>query len=132
MHLFADSQSALNIAFLVLRVAVATSFLVHGMQKWAMWKMQPSEQLPLPMLSILRLLSIVEPLGGLALASGFLTQWAAAGFIIIMLGAIRLKSLKMHKKFTGDGGWELDYLLLAMALSLVLLGGGRLALDSLL
>lgn len=132
MHFLTDAPAVVQLALVVLRSAVAASFLIHGLQKTAMWKMQPSEQLPASMLSILRLLSVVEPLGAVALLFGFLTQWAAAGFIVIMLGAIRLKSGKMHKKFTGEGGWELDFLLLAIALSLVLFGGGKVALDSLL
>jgi len=47
-------------------------------------------------------------LGGLATLVGLLTQAAAAGFILVMLGAIRLKVLQMHKGFTGEGGWEFE------------------------
>src|SRR5881296_1767686 len=111
---------------LALRLGVGSIFLVHGSQKRAMWKMQPSAQLPAGMLSLLRFLSIVEPLGGLGVLVGFLTQAAAAGFAIIMVGAIRLKAIQMHRRFTGDGGWELDFILLAAAIALFLAGAGRL------
>jgi uncharacterized membrane protein YphA (DoxX/SURF4 family) len=94
-----------------------------------MWKMQPSAQMPAKMLSILRFLSIVEPLGGVALVLGLFTQLAAAGFGIIMLGAIRLKAIQMHKKFSETGGWELDVILLASAIALFALGGGLFSLD---
>jgi len=119
-------------ALVALRLGVGASFLAHGIQKSAMWKMQPSAQMPAGMLSILRLLSIVEPLGAVAVLVGFLTQPAAAGFAIIMLGAIRLKAVQMHRGFTGDGGWELDFMLLAAAVALFISGAGRLSLDRVL
>ncbi len=117
---------------LALRLGVGTTFLVHGSQKRAMWKMQPSAQLPAGVLALLRVLSIAEPLGGVATLVGLLTQAAAAGFIVVMLGAIRLKVTQMRKGFTGDGGWELEFLLLVGAIALLFLGAGKFALDRLL
>ena len=121
-----------NWALLALRIAVGVIFLVHGIQKQAMWKMQPSAQLPAPMIKLLRFLSIVEPLGGLAMLAGFLTRPAAIGLAIIMVGAINLKARKMHKGFTGDGGWELDFIILAANVALLLAGAGAWSLDSVL
>src|SRR2546430_988069 len=117
---------------LALRLGVGTVFLVHGNQKRAMWKMQPSAQMPAGLLSLLRVLSIAEPLGGLATLVGLLTQAAAAGFILVMLGAIRLKVQQLHKGFTGEGGWEFELLLLVGAIALLFLGAGKFALDRLL
>ena len=122
----------LNWALLMLRVAVGVVFIVHGVQKQAMWKMQPSAELPAPMIKLLRFLSIVEPLGGLAMIAGFLTRPAAIGLAIIMIGAINLKARQMHRKFTGDGGWELDFVILAANVTLVLVGGGAWSLDRVL
>ena len=119
-------------ALVALRVGVGAIFLVHGTQKRAMWKLQPSAQMPASLLSLLKVLSIAEPLGGLAVLSGFLTQLAAAGFCLVMLGAIRLKSTQMHKGFSGDGGWEFEFTILVAALALVIMGAGRFALDRLL
>ncbi|HKE92230.1 MAG TPA: DoxX family protein [Gemmatimonadales bacterium] len=121
-----------NWALLALRVAVGTVFLVHGIQKQAFWKMQPSEQLPSGMIKLLRFLSIVEPLGGVAILAGFLTAPAAIGLSIIMLGAINLKAGQMKKGFTGDGGWELDFMVLAANVVLFLLGAGAWSLDRVL
>lgn len=121
-----------NWALLALRIAVGVIFLVHGVQKQAMWKMQPSAQLPAPMLKLLRFLSIVEPLGGLAMIAGFLTRPAAIGLAIIMVGAINLKARKMHRGFTGDGGWELDFIVLSANVALLLVGAGAWSLDSVL
>jgi len=68
-------------ALLVLRLGLGTVFLVHGIQKRAMWKMQPSAQMPAGLLSIIKVLSIAEPLSGLAMIGGLLA--AASG---VMLG----------------------------------------------
>jgi uncharacterized membrane protein YphA (DoxX/SURF4 family) len=48
-----------------------------------------------------------------------------------MLGALRFLITKVHRKFTGENGagWEFEFLLLIVALALVILGGGRFALD---
>src|SRR5712691_864771 len=61
-----------------------------------------------------------------------LMQPAAAGFAIIMLGAIRLKAAQMHRGFSVDGGWELDFVLLTAALALIFLGAGAISFDRLL
>ncbi len=117
---------------LLVRITIGIIFLVHGIQKFKMWKMQPSEQLPAPMLTIMRILSVAEPLGGLALLGGFLTRIAAAGIGIIMLGAMDLKIRRLKRKFTGDGGWELDLILLGVALLLILTGAGHISVDALI
>jgi len=49
-----------------------------------------------------------------------------------MLGAIRLKAGQMKKRFTGDGGWELDFIILVAALAMIVLGAGRFSLDRVL
>ena len=119
-------------ALLVLRLGLGTVFLVHGIQKRAMWKMQPSAQMPAGLLTIIKVLSIAEPLSGLAMIGGLLTQIAAAGQAVVMLGAIRLKAGQMKKSFTGDGGWELDFIILAAAIAVLFLGAGRVSLDRVL
>ncbi len=114
---------------LALRIGVGVTFLVHGRQKRVMWGMQPSAQLSAGTLNLLRVLSIAEPLGALATLVGLLTQVAAAGFVVVMVGAIRLKITQLHKGFSGEGGWEFELLLLVGAIALLLLGAGRFALD---
>jgi len=119
-------------ALLVLRLGLGIVFLTHGLQKRAMWKMQPSAQMPAGLLTILKVLSIAEPLSGLAMIGGLLTQLAAAGQAVVMLSAIRLKAGAMKKSFTGDGGWELDFILLVAALAVLVLGAGAVSLDRVL
>jgi putative oxidoreductase len=132
MRFFAQLHQLSDWALVALRIGVGTSFWIHGTSKRAMWKMAPTAQMPASLLAQLKLLSIVEPLGAVALVVGFLTQPAAAGMAIIMLGAIRLKAGKMQRKFSVDGGWELDFVLLTAALALIVLGAGAASLDRLL
>ncbi len=132
MGFFFALHSLSDWALLILRIDLAATFLIHGIQKLKMWKMEPSQQLSPAMLNIFRILSIAEPLGAVALLFGFLTQLAALGIAIIMVGASIMKSRKMHKKFHETGGWELDTALLAGALILIAIGAGAISLDRVL
>jgi|SRR5712671_966377 len=125
LHQFAD------VALLALRIALGIIFLVHGTHKRKFWSMQPSPQLPAGTLNTLRLLSIAEPAGGLGVLFGLLTQLAALGLALVMLGALNFLITKVHRKFTGDNvaGWEFEFLLLIVALAIAILGGGKYALD---
>lgn len=116
---------------LALRLALAATFWVHGRSKMKMWKMQPSEQMPASMINQMKLLSICEPLGALAMVSGFLVQPAALGFAIIMVGAIYMKVAKWKIPFKVDNsnGWEFDLLILAASLLILFAGAGALSLD---
>lgn len=116
----------------LLRLAVGIIFLTHGLMKLGMWKMASSPQMPGSLLTLMRILSIVEPVGGVALILGVFTQIVGIAFVVVMLGAIYHKMFKWGKKFTGDGGWELDFILLAASLALILGGGGAWSLDVLL
>jgi len=119
-------------ALLVLRLGLGAIFLVHGRQKLRMWKMQPSAQMPAGLLSLLKVLSIAEPLSGLAMIGGLLTQVAAAGQAVVMLGAIRLKAGQMKKGFGGSDGWEFEFVILVAAVALLFMGAGRISLDRVL
>lgn len=134
MQVFARLQEFSDVALLLLRVGIGTIFIVHGTAKRRLWKMQPSAQMPAGFLRTLRLLSIAEPAGGLAVLVGFLTQPAALGLALVMVGAIRFLIVKAHRTFTTEtaAGWEFEFLLLLGALALFLLGGGRFALDRVL
>ena len=93
----------------------------------------PSPQMPPKMLSLMKFLSVVEPLGAVAVLSGFLTQLAALGLGIIMIGAIVLKKKMMKVPFTAQDktGWEFDLMNLAGCVALYFLGAGSLSLDRL-
>lgn len=74
-----------------------------------------------------RLLGVAELAGGLGVAFGVLTQVAALGLILIMLGAIQKKIFVWHTGFWGEhsDGWHYDLLLIAMCLVIATTGGGR-------
>jgi putative oxidoreductase len=71
-----------------------------------------------------------EVAGALGLAAGVLTQWAALGLIVIMLGAIYMKAAKWKTGFWGEkaSGWHYDLLFVTMNLVILCTGGGRIAL----
>ena len=125
LHQFVD------IALLVLRLTLGTIFLLHGIPKRGLWSAQPSAQLPASMLTKLRILSIAEPAGAVGLIFGFLTQLAALGLVIVMLGAIQFLISKVHRKFkeANAPGWEFEFMLMIVAIALAIMGGGKFALD---
>lgn len=70
-----------------------------------------------------------EFIGGVALLIGLLTRLAAAGQMVIQIGAIYIVTWLRGFSFGGGGGYEYNLSLLAMCLALVLLGGGTLSVD---
>lgn len=111
---------------LAMRLVIGAVFIVHGQAKLGTWQMQPGTEMKPSMLKLMRLLSIAEPLGGAALIAGFLTQLAALGLGIVMLGAIyfKIKVWKMPFKADNASGWEFDLVLLAGCLALLTSGPG--------
>ena len=119
-------------ALLVLRLVVAAIFLYAGFAKWPFWS-TPPEGMSAVMLNLMKFLSIVEPLGAVALLLGTLTRWAAAGLGIIMVGAVYFVRVTMKAGFfTSPQGTGLDYnlLLLACCIALVAFGAGRWSVDA--
>jgi putative oxidoreductase len=119
-------------ALLVLRLVVAAIFLYAGSAKWPFWS-APPEGMSVLLLNVMKFLSVVEPLGSLAVALGVLTRWAAAGLSIIMVGAIFFARLTLHASlFTTPQGTGLDYnlLILASCVTLIAFGAGGWSLDA--
>jgi putative oxidoreductase len=75
-------------------------------------------------------LGTCEILGALGVAVGVLTQLAALGLILLMLGAIQKKIFVWHTGFWGKKtyGWHYDLMLVAMNLVIAFTNGGRLVL----
>jgi putative oxidoreductase len=71
-------------------------------------------------------LGIAEVAGGLAIAAGVLTQLAALGLILIMLGAIYKKIFRWHTDFWGEKayGWHYDLTFVLMNLVIASTNGG--------
>ncbi len=75
-------------------------------------------------------LGAAEILGGIGVALGVLTQLAAAGLILLMLGAIQKKLFVWRTGFWGKQayGWHYDLMLVAMNLVILFTNGGRFVL----
>lgn len=120
-----------------LRVVAGTIFIVHGIPK--LFGPQPGiagftgwlRSMNVPLAGVCGVVvPLLEFFGGIALILGFLTQAFALLLAVNMLVATLLKMTKMGKKFSGDGGWEFDFILLAAMLALLVGGSGPYSLDS--
>jgi putative oxidoreductase len=71
-------------------------------------------------------LGLVEIAGGMGVAAGVLTQLAAIGLILIMLGAIQKKIFAWHTGFWGEkaSGWHYELLFVLMNLVILCTNGG--------
>ena len=117
-----------DVALLCLRLMVAVVFFWSGLQhardpvgRAASIGLSPG---------VTRVLGLAEMAASLGVAFGVLTQVAALGLIVIMLGAIQKKLFVWHIGFWGDKtyGWHYDLLLLVASLVILTTGGGRLVL----
>ena len=72
-------------------------------------------------------LGLAEVLGSLGIVFGVLTQLAAIGLILIMLGAIEKKIVEWHTGFWGEkgSGWNYDVIFIVMNLVILFTDGGR-------
>jgi putative oxidoreductase len=73
------------------------------------------------------ILGVGELAGSLGVIFGVLTQIAAIGLILIMLGAIYKKIFAWHIGFWGEkgSGWHYDLILVVMNLVILFTGGGK-------
>jgi putative oxidoreductase len=73
------------------------------------------------------LVALTESVGGLLLAFGFLTRFAAATILIFMMNAVWSTSAKGF--FWAQGGMEYPILIGIVALVFLIKGGGRFSVD---
>jgi putative oxidoreductase len=128
---------------LVVRLGLGVVFVAHGGQKVFGWfggsglkatiqTFQQYMQVPPPATVVA---ALIEFLGGLAMVIGVLARPAALGLIVVMLVAIA----KVHGRhgffinFSGTPGkghgFEFNFALIVMALSILLGGAGILSVD---
>ena len=145
-----------DVATLALRIAVGALMIIHGMPKLAgparPQMREGMKQLGIPG-GLFDLVAILEFFGGLFLLLGFLTRIVSILFILEMVGTILLYVTKIGKMvppqemltqmvqasrsfmrgyMAGVGGWELDKLILAAAIVILILGGGAFSIDALI
>jgi len=115
-------------SLLLLRLMVAAVFATSG---WSHLKDPKSRAQSIGMgPGFTAFLGAAELAGALGVAFGVLTQLAAAGLILVMLGAIQKKIFVWHTGFWGEksSGWHYDLMLLVMNLVIITTNGGTLVL----
>ena len=114
-----------NYGLLVLRLAVAATFFVHGTSKLRNWGKMPG---------FMRFIGTAETLGAFSMLLGFWAQLSGLGLTIIMLGATYKKIFTWKIPYSTDKGtgWELDSIILASVIALAVMGAGVISVDALL
>ena len=120
------SQSKLHdIVNMGLRVVIGVIFIVHGFAKFANpgfggWisSMGIPAEMQIP-------IALAEFIPGILLLIGVLTRISASLLSIVMLGAIFL--VKGASNLTGEHGYELDLILLAACLVIIVAGPGKVS-----
>jgi putative oxidoreductase len=128
----------------LLRLALALTMFPHGAQKALGWfggfgfsktvGYFVGSGMPAPLAV---LIIAAEFLGPIALVAGFFTRWSAFGIGLVMLGAVGM--VHVHNGFFmnwmgNQKGEGIEYFIpvIAIALALMIKGGGRWALDRLI
>lgn len=132
-------------AGLILRVGLGVVMVAHGAQKLLGWFGGNgfegtmgffTQTMGLPWL-VAFLVIIGESLGSIGLITGFLTRFTAASFIVIMTGAIATVHwpqgffMNWFGQQQGEG-FEYHLLVIAMSAALVIIGGGKWAVDGII
>ncbi len=111
--------------FMGMRSAIGVIFILHGTGKFNpgfagfLGSLGIPAEMQIP-------IALAETIPGILLIIGVLNRFSAAMLSIVMLGAIF--HVKGAGSITGDGGVELDLILLAAALVIMIAGPGRISL----
>ena len=123
-------QSILHdVAHFGVRVTMGTIFIMHSLGKFELGFLGFMERLGLPP-EMQFPLALAEFVPGVLLIIGGLTRISAAVLSMVMLGAIFV--VKEAKSLTGQGGFEIDLILLASSLVIIVIGPGRVSISHIL
>lgn len=113
-----------DVVFMGLRSVIGVIFILHGMSKFnpGFANNLPNMGLPIEMQIPLALAELVP---GILIIVGVLSRLSASLISVVMLGAIFM--VKGAKSITGQGGVELDLILLASVLVIMIVGPGRIS-----
>jgi len=115
-----------DLALLLLRLMVAVIFAASGFNDLRDPEARGKNIGMSPGFTIF--LGSAEVAGALGVGFGVLTQLAAAGLILLMLGAIQKKMFVWHTGFWGKhgtDGWHYDLMIVTMCLVILATNGGR-------
>lgn len=118
-----------DIAFLILRLAIAAIFIYHALPKLKNAKMM-SQAMGAPT-GMIFLLGLVELVSSLGLIFGIYLQISALLLTIVMIGATGMKMMKWGVPFAAmdKTGWEFDLILLAANIFILVNGGGAVSIQ---
>jgi putative oxidoreductase len=112
---------------LPIRILAGIAFIIHGLPKLS--NIAGTEDFFANMIGLPAAMALpiglLEVIGGIALLVGVLTRVASIFFIIEMIGSTIVA--KLSRGFVG--GYELDLLLMAISISLLLTGPGRISVE---
>jgi putative oxidoreductase len=114
-----------DLALLLLRLMVAAIFGTSG---WSHMTDPEGRSKSIGMSKgFTMFLGVAEFAGALGVAFGVLTQLAALGLILVMLGAVQKKIFVWKTGFWGKGsdGWHYDLMLAIMNAVIITTNGGR-------
>ncbi len=114
-----------DLTHLGIRLAVGVIFLVHGLAKFDPMFTGFLGQLGIPAEMQIPI-ALAESVSGILLIVGVLSRIASSLLSIVMLGAIF--HVKQAANLTGQGGFEIDLILLAANLTVITMGPGRISL----
>jgi putative oxidoreductase len=117
-----------DLALLLMRLLVGAVFISSG---WSHAKDPVTRGKSIGLSpGLTRFLGLAELSGGVGVALGILSQLAALGLILVMVGAIQKKMFVWHTGFWGKSsdGWHYDLLFVTMCLVIATTGGGRFVL----
>ena len=119
-----------DVALLLLRLMVGLVFFTSG---WKDISYPEGRSKSIEMSRRFTLfLGMLECAGALGVVAGVLTQFAAVGLTLLMLGAIQKKIFKWRTGFWGKhgtDGWSYDLMIIAMNFVITTTTGGRFVLE---
>lgn len=114
-----------DVVFMGLRSAIGIIFIVHGVGKFNPGFSNFLTNIGLPVEMQIPI-ALAELVPGILLIVGVLSRLSASLLSIVMLGAIF--HVKGAQSLTGDGGVEIDLILLASSSVIMIVGPGRISL----
>ena len=133
------SEIAVDLATLILRLSLGVIMISHGIPKIKKREVlgkKWNDHYGVPKATIW-LTGILQIVGGLALLVGLFTSLTSLILTLDMLAALFICVFNSHHRepfnsVTPEKGWDVNLLLVASLLAVLLLGGGKWSLDALL
>jgi putative oxidoreductase len=115
-----------NLTHFGLRITVGVLFIIHSIGKFDSSSKGFFSSVGLPA-DMAILIGLLELIGGILLVAGILTRISSSLLAIEMLGIMFY--VKKLQTFSGKGGVEIDLLIFAILLTMIVLGPGKISLS---